>query len=172
MNLKDIAEVLETLPRLIQVMNTTQVLSDSDINRCKHASILRYLKANYSRTCLNLDVLNSQLEVIALLDRGCIKFYSITDISINSPVKVCIPTYYRVRDNRPLVPFKSDREYTPTNLDAKVIDFSIDTKEGICRISPLPLILKDSSDNVSYEYSTNDLGVLLLPDIKDIYLLQ
>lgn len=172
MNIKDIAEILEILPRSIQIMNSVKLLTEEQVEKCKYPELVKFLRENYVESCLTDDVVNTQVEVISFLDKGAFQFTTNSScIPLFQPIHLYIPYYYRLRDNHPLLPFKSQQEYTPSSLEAKVIDFSISSKQGIARLLSLPLILKDSS-NLLYEYSTEDVGHSITPFIKDAYLIR
>lgn len=176
MNIRDIAGYLEVLPRFRQVINTVKVMSDEDIKRSKYSSLLMMLKEeDIGDDCIKGGVLDTEL-----IYKGVVEGYIDFDVSngtmnigVNNKVRVDIVSYRRIRDGVILTPYKSDIEYTPTCLDGYIIKLKDRVKGGYIKLEYSALILKDGiRSSVIYEYSTEDIGLTLNPNIKDIYLMR
>jgi hypothetical protein len=188
-NNKDTINLIENLPRLIQTINTLKQFPDEllkDKLSLEEIDAIRSIDLNNKRQddkCLpipSLDVFESEVQAIEI-SKGILVFalYSKQlmnrhpSISIGDIIQIKVRTYIDLRNGKTLIPFQSNRQYTPKTINFSITNYDWESNLGTARgIGPVAKLLLVDEANVIHEHSLSNIGDRIGVNIEEIYLMK
>ncbi|MEI2418828.1 hypothetical protein V6O07_01020 [Arthrospira platensis SPKY2] len=189
------AEFLDRLPRLLQLHNTLKKLPDFEIDKSKYAKLLKVYKrlnlpSDKYKGCKGLPKLTLQDSNVIIQsiypENNLIEFSApialekntrntkLSDlVSKGDIIRTLVDYYVFKRDNSILKPFKSNSQYSSSNLDFLITDFNYNTLVGYAIVSPNQKnLLLQGELNVNYEILIKNLLMKVKPIFIESYLLK
>lgn len=188
-------EFLDRLPRLLQLHNTLKNLPDFEIDKSKYADLLKVFKrlnlpSDKYKGCKGLPKLTLEESNVIIQsiypENNLIEFSVPSAIERNTRntnfsnligkgdiIRTLIDYYVLRRDNSILKPFKSNSQYSSSNLDFLITDFNYNNLIGYAIVSPNQKnLLLESELKVNYEILIKNLLMKVKPIFIESYLLK
>lgn len=182
---KDTLEVIESIPRLVQTINTLKSLPNEILNQkltTNEIDLLRKIniKQDKCSPIPKTNVFESEIQAIEIVD-GILIFALYMEqlmnrypsISIGDIIQIKVREYIDLRNNKTLTSFKSNRQYTPSTINFSITDFNWESNLGKARVTgPVAKLLLIDEANIIHEHSIGNIGSRIGINIHEVYILK